>query len=167
MRRLSQRQHTVKLRQGGRPHISRAGEVLTSLIVPTIRLEAYFSRAGETIAAAGGQTLARWLTLEAVADSPATVAQIARRLGLTRQSVQRVADLLNRDQLTEYVVNPAHQRSQLVRITPLGRRTLSNIQAAQRTWADRVGREIGEAELRQARSVVENLTQILKAPEVA
>jgi DNA-binding MarR family transcriptional regulator len=127
-----------------------------------IQLEAHFSRAGETIAAAGGQTLARWLLLETVAEAPATVAQIARRLGLTRQSVQRVADLLERDRLTQYALNPAHQRSQLVRITPLGRETLSTIQRAQRVWADRVGREIGEVELRQASAVVDNLTRILK-----
>jgi DNA-binding MarR family transcriptional regulator len=142
---------------------STAGEVLTSLIVPVIQLEAHFSRAGETIAAAGGQTLARWLVLESVAGAPATVAQIARRLGLTRQSVQRVADLLRRDRLTEYVVNPAHERSKLVQITPLGSRTLRTIQTAQRVWADRVGAEVGETELRQASAVVENLTRILKA----
>jgi DNA-binding MarR family transcriptional regulator len=147
----------------GQEHISQAGEVLTSLIVPVIRLEAYFSRAGETIAAAGGQTLARWLVLENVGEAPATVAQIARGLGYTRQSVQRVADLLEQDGLTSYTLNPAHQRSQLVRITPLGRKTLSAIQRAQRIWADRVGGEIGEAELRQASSVVDNLTRILKA----
>jgi DNA-binding MarR family transcriptional regulator len=162
MARIANRQDAVKL-PTSLEHISQAGEVLTSLIVPVIRLEAYFSRAGETIAAAGGQTLARWLVLEAVTDAPATVAQIARGLGYTRQSVQRVADLLEQDGLTQYVLNPAHQRSQLVRTTPLGRKTLSTIQRAQRVWADRVGSEIGEAELRQATSVVDNLTQILKA----
>jgi DNA-binding MarR family transcriptional regulator len=162
MANVPKRQHAVKSVQSQK-HISRAGEVLTSLIIPVIQLEAHFSRAGEAIAAAGGQTLARWLVLENVADAPATVAQIARRLGLTRQSVQRVADLLERDRLTQYALNPAHQRSQLVRITPLGRQTLTTIQRAQRAWADRVGSEIGEAELRQASSVVDNLTRILKA----
>ena len=162
MSRIAKRQDAVKS-QGSPQHISKAGEILTSLIVPVIRLEAYFSRAGETIAAAGGQTLARWLVLETVADLPASVSQIARGLGYTRQSVQRVADLLAQDGLTHYAVNPEHQRSQLVRITPLGRKRLSSIQRAQRVWADRVGREIGEAELRQATSVVDNLTRILKA----
>jgi DNA-binding MarR family transcriptional regulator len=162
MSRLAKRQDAVKL-PAGQGHLSQAGEVLTSVIVPLIRLEAYFSRAGETIAAAGGQTLARWLVLETAADAPATVAQIARGLGYTRQSVQRVADLLEEDGLTQYAVNPAHQRSQLVRITPLGRKTLFTIQRAQRLWADRVGGQIGEAELRQASEVVDNLTRILKA----
>ena len=162
MSRVAKRQDTVKL-PGIQEHVSQAGEVLTSLIVPVIRLEAYFSRAGETIATAGGQTLARWLVLEGVAEAPATVAHIARGLGYTRQSVQRVADLLQQDGLTKYARNPAHQRSQFVRITPLGRKTLSTIQRAQRVWADRVGSEIGEPQLRQAGSVVDNLTRILKA----
>src|SRR4029077_800053 len=123
MSRIAKRQDAVKLPES-QVHLSQAGEVFTSLIVPVIRLEAYFSRAGETIAAAGGQTLARWLVLESVAAAPATVAQTARELGYTRQSVQRVSDLLEQDGLTQYVLNPAHQRSQLVRIKPLGRKAL-------------------------------------------
>ena len=135
--------------------------MLTSLIVPVIKLEAHFSRAGEAIAAAGGQTLARWLALEMVADGPATVAQIARRMELTRQSVQRVADLLQEDGLTEYMDNPAHRRAKLVRITPRGQTTLRTIQTAQRTWANSVGAEIGEADLRHASDVVDRLTRVL------
>jgi DNA-binding MarR family transcriptional regulator len=163
MSRIAKRQDAVKLPES-QGQISQAGEVLTSLIVPVIRLEAYFSGAGETIAAAGGQTLARWLVLETVGEAPRTVAQVARGLGYTRQSVQRVADLLAQDGLTQYAVNPAHQRSQLVQITPFGRKTLSSIQRAQRIWADRIGSQIGEGELRKASSVVDNLTRILKAP---
>jgi DNA-binding MarR family transcriptional regulator len=163
MARIAKRQDAVKSKDS-RQHISLAGEDLTSLIVPVIRLGASFSRAGEGIAAAGGQTLARWLVLETVGEAPRTVAQVARGLGYTRQSVQRVADLLAQDGLTQYAVNPAHQRSQLVQITPLGRKTLSSIQRAQRIWADRIGSQIGEGELRKASSVVDNLTRILKAP---
>jgi DNA-binding MarR family transcriptional regulator len=135
--------------------------VLTSLIIPVIQLEAHFTRAGDAIAAAGGQTLARWLVMETVGGQPATVAQVARTLGLTRQSVQRVADLLERDSLTEYAENPAHQRSKLVRITRSGEKALRAIQVAQRAWADRVGAEVGEADLSQASRVVERLTRAL------
>ena len=131
------------------------------MIVPVIKLEAHFTRAGDAIAATGGQTLARWLVLEMVADEPATVAQAARRLGLTRQSVQRVANLLEADGLTEYLDNPVHQRSKLVRLTPRGRRTLQTIQGAQRVWADKVGAEIGEADFGHASRVVDRLTRVL------
>ena len=136
--------------------------MLTELIIPVIQLEAHFSRAGEAIAATAGQTMARWLTLEMVADSPATVAQVARRLGLTRQSVQRIADLLEKDGLTEYADNPEHQTSRLIRLTSAGRQTLRRIQAAQRAWSNDVGAKIGEANLRHASRIVDQLTRVLK-----
>jgi DNA-binding MarR family transcriptional regulator len=158
---VSMRQHAVK---SARPDSHTApGEVLTALIIPVIQLNAHFGRAGEAIASAGGQTLARWLVLEAVATAPSTVARIARGLGLTRQSVQRIADLLAGDGLTEYMENPAHERSKLVRLTPRGRRTLRTIQAAQRVWANRVGAEVGEADLRQTSRVVDRLAAALRS----
>jgi DNA-binding MarR family transcriptional regulator len=150
---VSTRQHAVKS----------PGEALTALVVPVIQLHAHFSRAGEAIAKSGGQTLARWLVLEAVQTTPLTVAQIGRGLGLTRQSVQRVADLLARDGLTEYVANPEHERSKLVRLTARGRRTLSTIQAAQRAWAEKVGAEVGEPDLRHATRVVDRLRRALNS----
>ena len=159
MSRVSNRQHAVKSKSVA-SHTP-AGAILTDLIIPVIRLEAHFSRAGEAIAAAAGQTLARWLTLEMVSDEPATVAQVARKLDLTRQSVQRIADLLTEDGLTEFVDNPAHQTSKLVRLTARGRNTLRTIQAAQRAWANQVGARIGEANLRHASRVVEQLTREL------
>lgn len=135
--------------------------MLTELIIPVIQLEAHFSRAGEAIAATAGQTMARWLTLEMVADQPATVAQVARKLGLTRQSVQRIADLLEKDGLTEYADNPEHQTSRLIGLTRSGRQTLGTIQAAQRAWSNGVGARIGEAHLRQASRVIDQLTRVL------
>lgn len=158
---IQKRQHAVK--SAGASHTP-AGAILTDLIIPVIRLEAHFSRAGEAIAAAAGQTLARWLTLEMVAGQPLTVAQVARKLDLTRQSVQRIADLLEQDGLAEYLDNPSHQTSRLVRLTPRGRKTLRTIQAAQRTWANQLGARIGEANLRHASGVVEQLTRELSKP---
>ena len=155
---IPKRQHAVKRENASH---TPAGAILTDLIIPIIRLEAHFSRAGEAIAATADQTLARWLALEMVADAPATVAQVARKLDLTRQSVQRIADLLEHDGLTEYVDNPAHQTSKLVRLTASGRHTLRTIQAAQRAWANQVGARIGEVNLRQASRVVEQLTREL------
>jgi DNA-binding MarR family transcriptional regulator len=130
------------------------------VIVPAIRLRALFSSAGEAIAKPSGQSLARWLVLEVVAGGPATVAQIARSMGLTRQSVQRVADLLEQDGLTAYGANPGHRRAQLVRATARGLRTLRTIQETQRVWADGVGAEIGEADLRKTSEVVGRLIRV-------
>jgi DNA-binding MarR family transcriptional regulator len=136
---------------------------LTELIVPAIRLRALFTRAGEAIAKPAGQSLARWLVLDVVADAPATVAQIARKMGLARQSVQRVADLLQKDGLTTYEANPGHRRAQLVKVTAGGLRTLRAIEAVQADWANAVGAEIGSADLRKANEVVARLLRVLTA----
>ena len=110
-----------------------------------------------------GQTSARWRILAAVEDAPSTVSQIARAWGLARQSVQRVTDALVRDGWAVYEENPGHRRAQLVRITSQGRRALRRIQAAQRSWANALGAEIGEADLRQASSVLARVLQALRA----
>jgi DNA-binding MarR family transcriptional regulator len=68
-------------------------------------------------------TSARWQVLGAVAlaERPLTVPQIARRIGLTRQSVHATAKRLIRDGLLELAPNADHRRSQLVRLTDAGR----------------------------------------------
>jgi DNA-binding MarR family transcriptional regulator len=100
--------------------------------------------------------------LAAVDHTPMTVAQIARAWSLARQSVQRVADLLEQDGLVSYEANPAHRRASLVRLTPRGRSALRRIQAAQREWADEVGRKIGMEELAAANRLLDRVLDALR-----
>jgi DNA-binding MarR family transcriptional regulator len=135
----------------------RCGRLSTRPRGPVIGLTRRFTTAGEALAKPAGQTLARFLVLEAVQDQPATVAQVARTLHLARQGVQRLADLLVRDGLAAYQDNPAHRRAKLLRITPHGRATLRTIQARQAAWADAVGAALGEDELRQASVLLDRI----------
>ena len=149
------------------PHDGRAtrrpaGDALTALVGQVVQLIRLFTAAGEALAKPAGQTLARWLVLEAVQDLPAPVGQIARTMALARQSVQRVADLLVRDGLAAYEENPRHRRAKLLRLTPEGRRVLAAIQAEQRAWADALGAEVGEAELRSASVVLDRALRVLR-----
>ena len=63
---------------------------------------------------------ARWQTIAVIRNEPMTVAAIARRLGLTRQSVQQTVNRLERQDLVEFVDNPNHRTSLLVRLTGHG-----------------------------------------------
>jgi DNA-binding MarR family transcriptional regulator len=99
--------------------------------------------------------------LAAVEREPMTVAQIARAWSLARQSVQRVADLLERDGLVSYEANPAHRRASLLQLTPEGRTALRRIQAAQREWADHAGREIGLDDLTTANRILARVLEAL------
>jgi DNA-binding MarR family transcriptional regulator len=101
--------------------------------------------------------------LAAIEDSPKAVAHVARLLWLTRQSVQRVADVLVESGLAEYADNPDHLRAKLLMLTPKGRSALSEIQAAQRAWADKLGARIGETKLREASAVLAKV--LLALPE--
>jgi DNA-binding MarR family transcriptional regulator len=154
-KRVAKRQHAVN--RTTRPERTSAGDAFTSFVVQVARLGADFTATGETLAGQGGQSLARWVVLDAVEDGPITVAQIARRLGMARQSVQRVADLLERDGLAVYEANPEHQRAKLLLPTAAGRRALRTISTAQKAWADRLGAEIGEPDLHKVSAILERI----------
>jgi DNA-binding MarR family transcriptional regulator len=128
-----------------------AAEALTELILEVFRLNGRLLAAGDRITSRFGQTSARWQVLGAIPDEPRTVADIARVMGLTRQSVQRTADLLEEDGLVEYAENPAHRRAKLVRLTPRGRRLLDRIDDAQAEWANHLAAASGldEREVRR------------------
>jgi DNA-binding MarR family transcriptional regulator len=135
---------------------------VSQLIVLVFRLNGMLTAAGDALAQPAGQTSARWRVLAAVERTPMTVAQIARTWSLARQSVQRVADLLEQDGLVTYEANPAHRRASLVQLTPLGRSALRRIQAAQREWANGVGREIGVEDLATANRILARMLDTLR-----
>lgn len=85
-------------------------------------------RFGEWIASQHGQTQARWQTMWIIAAGESlTVPQVARRLGVSRQNVQRVVNDLLSEGIAEQVPNPDHRTSPLVRLTPEGKVVLAGI----------------------------------------
>jgi DNA-binding MarR family transcriptional regulator len=134
------------------------------LVVHVFRLNGLLIALGDGMAEPSGQTSARWRVLAAIDEKPLSVAQIARAWWLTRQSVQRVADVLVEDGLATYEDNPNHRRAKLVRITPRGLSALRGIRLRQRTWADALGEEIGEPELREANATLANVLEALTKP---
>jgi DNA-binding MarR family transcriptional regulator len=144
---LPNRQHVVN--EPVRPARSLAGDAFTDFVVEVSRLGAMFTAKGEGFARLADQTLARWVILDAIEDGAATVAQVARRRGIARQAVQRVADLLEQEGLVSYAPNPAHRRAKLLRPTSRGHAALRTISIAQKAWADALGEEIEEATLRR------------------
>jgi DNA-binding MarR family transcriptional regulator len=145
------RQHTVNKPPAAR---SAAGDAFSALVVQVLRLSGALVEAGDALSQPAGQSSARWQVLAAADHAAMTVAQIARALGLARQSVQRVADLLEAEGLAEYRDNPEHLRAKLLHLTPRGRSVLAQIQEAQRGWADQLGAELGEADLKKADAVL-------------
>jgi DNA-binding MarR family transcriptional regulator len=97
------------------------------LVADVYELAAVLRRDGEQIAKLAGQTQARWQLMWIAATGRFSVAMIARRLGLTRQSVQRVADEIVAEHLASFEPNPDHQRSPLLILTSEGQKVLDTI----------------------------------------
>lgn len=150
---LTERQQTVNT-PISQPLRTAAGDALSVLVVQIFRLSGLLSVTGDALAKPAGQTSARWQVLAAAEDEAKTVAYIARLLGLTRQSVQRVANLLVDDGLASYQTNPGDKRADLFSLTSKGRMVLTEIQARQRAWADALGANIGETDLQQASEII-------------
>jgi len=122
-----------------------------------MRLGGLIEVAGDALARPAGQSSARWQVLAAAENGPVTVAGIARLLGLARQSVQRVADLLAREGLIKYDDNPGHLRAKLLRLLPRGEVALAKIQTAQRAWADDLGASLDPGQLAGASDVLDRV----------
>ncbi|WP_031482747.1 MarR family winged helix-turn-helix transcriptional regulator [Streptomyces bicolor] len=125
------------------------------------RLNGQFLAVAEELARPAGLTAAWWQVLGAVLGEPLPVAGVARAMGITRQSVQRIADLLVDKGLAEYRPNPAHRRAKLLAPTEEGRAAVSRIDPGHAAFADRLAEAFGEAELADAVKVLERLSKVL------
>lgn len=88
---------------------------------------------------------------------PLTVPQIAQMRPTSRQRMQRLADDLAAEGLVEFVDNPKHLRSKLVRLTPKGSRRFKALEARLATIGAGLVGPCTEAELRKAVEIVRQL----------
>jgi len=153
---MTNRQHAVNFPAEG------IDAAVASFIADVVELAGLFRRVADKIARQEGQTQARWYALSVFSEDPLTVSQAARRLGTTRQAVQRSADQLTAEGLTIAEPNPDHLTSPLITLTPKGREVLSRIsQAATRSrqhWLPNPD----TAQLEAAHTVVRSLLHALR-----
>jgi DNA-binding MarR family transcriptional regulator len=119
---------------------------------------------GEIIARTVGQTQARWQVLSAASGAPQTVPQIARVLGVTRQNVQRIADLLVAEGSAQYRDNPDHRSSPHLVLTGRGRAAFEQLMKAAGGFHSRLARKLSPADIvslqRGLRRLLEALAEI-------
>jgi len=138
-------------------------EAFEAFVLEVFRLSGSLLRHGTALTAPRGQTQARWQVLGAATEDRRTVPQIARRMGLARQSVQRLADLLAEEGLVRYLPNPDHARSPYVDLTDAGRRVERELKRAADMWAREVARALKASELQAATSFVRQVIARLDA----
>jgi DNA-binding MarR family transcriptional regulator len=141
------------------------GEKATELILATFRANGLLLAAGDLLTAGHNLTSARWQVLGAIAyaQRPLTVPQIARRMGLTRQTVHTTINRLLADGVVELVPNEDHQRSQLVRLTQLGQARFQAIDQEQAAWVNRLAAGLARSDLDTAARVLAELCTRLEA----
>jgi DNA-binding MarR family transcriptional regulator len=162
VRDLRNRQHVVKL---NRPRRTPAGDAFSLFAITALRLAGHLTAAGDALAKPAGQSSARWQVLAAARHQSMPVADIARALGLARQGVQRLADVLEAEGLIAYSDNPRHQRARLVVLTKEGAARLAMIEAAQAKWADAIGAEFSAAQMTAASAVMARVLKRLQGEE--
>lgn len=136
-------------------------DLLSRSALGVFRLNGQFLGVAEELARPAGITAAWWQVLGAVVGEPLPVSGIARVMGITRQSVQRIADLLVERGLAEYRPNPAHRRAKLLAPTEEGRAAVARIGPGHAAFADRLAEVFGETELAEAVGVLERLSKVL------
>jgi DNA-binding MarR family transcriptional regulator len=97
-----------------------------------------------------------------MSPSPQTVADIARSMGLTRQSVQRIANDLMHSGLLDRVENPRHVRAPLMRLTARGNEAYDAAAVRQVPWAEQLAHDIPIGNIQTAVSVLRELTDRLR-----
>jgi DNA-binding MarR family transcriptional regulator len=94
---------------------------------------------------------------------PLTVPQIAEMRPTSRQRMQRLADELAAEGLVEFIDNPNHRRSKLVRLTRAGGARYRELDAKLLALGSTIGVALGESDLRKAIEVVRHLSDDVKA----
>jgi DNA-binding MarR family transcriptional regulator len=141
-----------------------SGEAVTQLILSTFRANGLLLGAGDLLSADERLTSARWQVLGAIAleKRPLTVPQIARRMGLTRQSVHATVQRLVREGLLELGSNRDHRRSALVGLTERGLASYRAVDARQVAWVNRLARGINHSDAETAVRVLDHLSSRLE-----
>ncbi|MBM3525918.1 MAG: MarR family transcriptional regulator [Alphaproteobacteria bacterium] len=131
-----------------------AFQVFVEILTTFFRLRAAGAKLGAVSPSGGGVWgFLRTLKLE----GPRTVPQIARARPVARQYIQTLANEYAAQGLVEFIDNPDHKRSKLVRLTPEGEAFYEAITGRILGYCAEIARGMDEKELRTAARVLATL----------
>ena len=132
------------------------------MLVEIFRVNGLLLSAGDRLARPAGLTSTRWQVLGVVDHGPVTVAQVARTMGLTRQTVRETAASLVSQGMLSQQDNPHDRRARLLVLTPRGRSALRSVERRQATWANQVAARATLTDLRSATGILRDLGDLLE-----
>jgi DNA-binding MarR family transcriptional regulator len=134
------------------------------LVADLFEVAGALRRDGEATARRVGQTQARWQVMWIADTGELTVPAIARRLGVTRQNVQRIAHELVAEELATFAENPDHRRSPLMLLTPRGHEVLDEINRVAARRNLQAAAALGDDGTRGLRELLGELRRALRSP---
>lgn len=143
---------------------AKAAALVPLIVADLFELAGAFRETGERIAQGVGQTQARWQVLSAASAERKTVPQIARRLGVTRQGVQRLANALVADGSAIFEPNRDHRASPHLVLTESGRADLRGLTKAAAAHHAAIARRMKSDDLAVLRA---GLKRLIEASEQA
>jgi DNA-binding MarR family transcriptional regulator len=163
---MAPRRHRIKVRRrtGAGPIVDSKAESVAELMLEVaqcfFRIRAVGQKTGFITSWGGGAFgFIRSLALL----GPLTVPQIAQMRPTSRQRMQRLADELANEGLVEFIDNPKHRRSKLVRLTPKGDARYRELNARFLLIASTMGVTLSEADIRKTIEIVRHLSDDVKA----
>lgn len=149
---------------GSEPAVDRKAEAVAELMIEVaqcfFRIRALGQKA-ELISSWGGGAFGFIRSLSVL--GPLTVPQIAQMRPTSRQRMQRLADELAAEGLVEFVDNPKHRRSKLVRLTLKGDARYRELNERLLGAASTMSVAVRGEDVRQASDVVRQLSDDVKA----
>lgn len=143
------------------PDENRTDHVFTDLVLETFRLNGRLLAYGDSLVKPINLTSSRWQVLGSLPHNRATVSEIARYMGLQRQSVQRTIDVLCKEDLVKLVDNPHHRRARLAVLTAKGWDTVAEANKLRDRWRKRMTASLSKAELETAYQVLRRIRREL------
>jgi DNA-binding MarR family transcriptional regulator len=154
---------TVRQRKRAGRFASSKGEAIADLMLEVaqffFRIRAVGQKTG-LITSWGGGAFGFMRSLALI--GPLTVPQIAQMRPTSRQRMQRLADELAAAGLVEFIDNPRHRRSKLVRLTRKGDARYRELRARFLAIASTMGAELSEAQIRETTEIVRRLSDEAK-----
>src|SRR2546422_1246298 len=151
-------------RRGTSPIVDSKAEAIAELLLEVaqcfFRIRALGQKTG-LITSWGGGAFGFMRSLALL--GPLTVPQIAQMRPTSRQRMQRLADELEAEGLVEFIDNPKHRRSKLVRLTRKGDARYRELKARFLVIASTIGVGLSEWDIRRTTEIVRQLSNDVKA----
>ena len=139
---------------------------IEGLIEETVNLFHRFKVAAEQVDGGGDMAAGKRGILKCLqGHGPQTVPQMARARPVSRQHIQSLVDPLAKEGYVEFVANPHHKRSSLVRLTGKGKILIAEIARREESVYRLLEQEFPDDTLLRTAATLQNVRQFLESAD--